>query len=56
MKTTPIEEFVDLYLEDNTFEELLEFLDISIYEAVECLFDSGLIDEKAIEEYNGNTE
>ncbi len=45
---TQIEEFLDEYLEDNTFEDLLEYLDITPYEALECLFDSGLVDEEVI--------
>ena len=46
-----LEEFIDLFLEDNSFDDLLEFLDISTYEALECLFADGLVDEDQIDEY-----
>lgn len=50
-KKTPNEEFVDLYLEDNTFEDLLEYFDISTYDAFDVLFENGLIDEELLEAF-----
>ncbi len=53
MKTNKMEEFVDLYLEDNDFEDLLEYFDIDVYEAFETLFESGLVDEDVMDKYIG---
>jgi hypothetical protein len=46
-----IEKFVEAYLEDYTFEELLEEFDITPVDAFLVLFDNGLVDEEIIEEY-----
>lgn len=48
-----LEEFVDLYLEDNEFEDLLEYFDITVYDALDCLFADGLVDEELVDEYIG---
>jgi hypothetical protein len=47
------EEFVDLFLEDAAVEDLLEYFDISVYDAFELLFAEGYIDEELIDEYLG---
>lgn len=46
-----IEKFVEAYLEDYTFEELLEEFDITPVDAFLVLFDNGLVDEEILEEY-----
>lgn len=49
MKST-VEEFLDKYLEDFTFEEILEMFDVTPLEAFETLFEEGLIDEELLME------
>ena len=46
---TRIEEFIERYLEDYTFEEILEMFDVTPVEAFEVLFDEGLIDEELLD-------
>lgn len=48
---TNLERFSDNFLEDNTFDELLEYFDIVPIDALEVLFENGLIDEELVEEY-----
>ena len=50
---TQIEEFLDEYLDGNNFEDLLEYLDITVYEALLCLFENGLVDEETLKELYG---
>lgn len=42
---TQIEEVLNYHLEDYTFEEFLEELDLSPYEVFLCAFKNGLVDE-----------
>lgn len=49
--TNKFEEFIDSFLEEDTFDDILEYLDISPYEALDVLFENGLIDEGLIDEY-----
>lgn len=51
---TWIEDFLDLYLEDNTLEDLLEHFNVTPIEAFQTLFDSGLIDEELLKEIARN--
>jgi hypothetical protein len=44
------EDFLDLYLEDRPFEDLLEQFDVTPHEAFEVLIDRGLIDEEVLKE------
>lgn len=53
MNDDVLEDFVDLYLEDNDFEDLLEYFDIDVYEAFAVLFENGLVDEELMERYIG---
>lgn len=48
---TKTEEFVELYLESGTFEELLEEFNITPLEAFEVLIANGLIDEELLERF-----
>jgi len=48
MKTL-MEKFLDKYLTDNSIEEILEQLDLDIYEVLELAFSEGLIDEELVE-------
>lgn len=50
MNEKEIEDFVDLMLEGETFEELLERFDITPYEAFQCLYDNGLININELKE------
>lgn len=50
MNDTDIEEFVQLMLEDETFEELIERFDVTPFEAFMCIFNNGLIDPESLEE------
>lgn len=45
-----IEEFVDLFLEEGSLEDLLEVFDVTPQEAFEVLFNQGLIDEDLLSE------
>lgn len=47
MKST-IEEFIDKYSEDHTFEEILEMFDVTPLEAFVILFEEGMIDEELL--------
>lgn len=51
-----VEDFVDLYLENNTLEDLLEQFNITPLEAIQCMFDSGLLDEELLKELARTTE
>lgn len=46
---TMMEEFLDKFLFDNSYEEIFEHLDLDIYEVLELAFDEGLVDEEIIE-------
>lgn len=46
-----LEEFVDNYLEDYSFEELLEEFDLTPHEVFTHLFYTGLIDEDRLKAY-----
>lgn len=46
MNKRKIEKIVEVYLEDNSLEELLEFFNITPFEAVYCLYEGGFIDER----------
>lgn len=48
MKTL-MEKFLDEFLTDYSIEEILEQLDLDIYELMEMAFDEGLIDEELVE-------
>ena len=44
-----MENFLDEFLNDNSYEEIFELLDIDIYEVLELAFDEGLIDEDLVD-------
>lgn len=48
-----LETFVDAYLEDNdnSIEDLLDYFDITVYDAFDLLFEEGLVDEGLIDDY-----
>lgn len=48
---TKTEEFVELYLENGTFEELLEEFDLTPIEVFVVLLENGLIDEELLERF-----
>lgn len=48
---TKIESFLDKFLEEYTFEEILEMFNVTPHEAFELLYEEGLIDEDLLEEY-----
>jgi hypothetical protein len=52
MRTNEIywEEFLDTYLETDSFESLLEHFNITPHEVFEILVDSGQIDETLLKE------
>jgi hypothetical protein len=50
---TMMEEYLDSVLEDYSLEEIFEYLQIDVYEVLELAFETGLIDEDLIEDYNG---
>lgn len=47
--TTLMESFLDAFLNDFSYEEIFEQLDLDIYEVLELAFDEGLIDEEIVE-------
>ncbi len=49
---TKTEEFVELYLENGTFEELLEEFDLTPIEVFVVLLENGLIDEELLERFS----
>jgi hypothetical protein len=49
MPKTMMEIFLDEFLIDNSIEEILELLNVDIYEVLELAFDQGLIDEDLVE-------
>ena len=48
---TKTEEFVELYLENGTFEELLEEFDLTPIEVFVVLLENGWIDEELLERF-----
>lgn len=46
---TMTEAFLDKYLEDYSFEEILEMFDVSVYEVFEMLYDQGQLDPELLE-------
>lgn len=48
MKSTKIEDYITLALENNTFEEILERYDISVQEAFLILYNNGHISEETL--------
>ena len=48
---TKTEEFVELNLENGTFEELLEEFDLTPIEVFVVLLENGLIDEELLERF-----
>lgn len=53
MMKNKLETFVDAYLEDNdnSIEDLLDYFDITVYDAFDLLFEEGLVDEGLIDDY-----
>lgn len=49
MPKTMMEKFLDEFLIDNSLEDILEMLDLDVYEVMELAFESGLIDEELVE-------
>ncbi len=50
------EDFLNLYLEDRPFEDLLELFDVSPHEAFEVLISVGLVNEETLKEIVRNGE
>lgn len=52
-KTTKdlIEDVINGYLEDYTFEEFLEHFDLTLADVFYCAFSSGLVDETILENF-----
>lgn len=46
-----IETFLDLYLEDYSFDDILEMFDVTPLECFYTMFEEGLIDEELLDEY-----
>lgn len=49
MPKTMMERFLDEFLKDYSVEEILEILDVDIYEVLELAFNDGLVDEELVE-------
>lgn len=49
MKTL-MERYLDKYLDEKTIEDILDELNLDIYEILDYLFDEGFIDEVLVEE------
>lgn len=47
------EAFLENFLEDNTFENVMEYFDVTPFEAFDVLIKSGLIDEEVLWELMG---
>jgi hypothetical protein len=45
MKTKDRERILDNWLEDNSFDELLEYLNVDLYETFDLLYDEGFLDD-----------
>lgn len=50
------EEFLENYLETDTFENLIEYFDVTPFEAFSVLISSGLVDEEVLWELMGTRE
>jgi hypothetical protein len=46
---TLMEKFLDEFLVDNTIEEVLEMIDVDIYDVLELAYEDGLIDGELVE-------
>lgn len=53
MPKTMMERFLDEFLNDYTVEEVLEILDVDIYELLEQALASGLVDGQLVERLQG---
>ena len=53
MPKTMMERFLDEFLNDYTVEEVLEILDVDIYELLEQALASGLVDGHLVERLQG---
>lgn len=53
MKKVEIEDFVEMMLEDESFEDLLARFDLDPGEVFVALFENGLIDEETLIEMRG---
>ncbi len=51
MTKTLMERFLDEFLNDYSYEEIFEMLNIDIYEVIEKAFEEGLIDEELVEQF-----
>lgn len=49
MTKTLMERFLDEFLNDYSVEEILEMLDLDVYEVLELAFSEGYIDEDIVE-------
>lgn len=50
LKKEDIEDFVDLMMENESFEDFIERFDVTLVEAFLCLYNNGLIDEEELRE------
>lgn len=53
MTKSLMEIFLDEFLNDYSYEEIFEHLDLDIYELLELAFNEGLVSEETVEELLG---